>query len=256
MDARTILSKLWLSQNEIQIYLTTLALGQAVISTIAKKSGLKRTSNYNIIDKLCKEWILTHYTKNKIQYYSAIDPYTLLEKYKQSLALKEEAVKNFESIVPTLSHLQDWSSNNSTLHLFEWIEWLKAMYEDVIITCENKLPVHWLLCTGNMCESMLDYFNTSYIPRRENQISNDARVIVTESSVYKTYIENRQWYSKKNCKIINSSQLCLDVNIHVYWDKVGFYDYKDINNLYWILIESKTISSTMKAVIFALWEAY
>ena len=129
---RTALKQFNLSDSEIQVYIVCLSLGNQLVSTIAKKCGLKRTSAYSIIEKLTKKGFLTSFTKNNMKYYSALDTEVLLEKSKLKISESQNNLKKIENALPFLNNLLDKNKNKSKVEYFEGFEGLKSMYEDVI----------------------------------------------------------------------------------------------------------------------------
>ncbi|MCB0325821.1 MAG: helix-turn-helix domain-containing protein, partial [Bdellovibrionales bacterium] len=51
-DLETVLSEVGLSEKESSVYLALLQLGRSSVTPISARSGVKRTSIYNFIDRL------------------------------------------------------------------------------------------------------------------------------------------------------------------------------------------------------------
>ena len=234
-----------LSENEIKVYITVLSLWQVAISTISKKTWLKRTTNYAIVEKLSKDWILFSFSKSNIVYYWATDPELLLEKYKLKLAQSKKAVEQFADIIPILNNLKDTYKNKAKTWYFEWLEWIKAMYEDVIHV--NK-PVYWILWVHNVCDVVLDYLTKDYVPRRKKQITSKSKIIYLDNKNAHDFFNKSYNLSKFDHVVIDESLLNLNVSVQIYWNKAAFYSRSNPNDLHWIIIESETVVSTLKSI--------
>ena len=78
----SLLNSLGLSDAEGRVYLAALELGEASIQQLSRKSGVKRTSIYNFIDKLKERQVITETRKAKRSVYSAVHPAQLAEMLK------------------------------------------------------------------------------------------------------------------------------------------------------------------------------
>lgn len=107
-----ILKKFGLSDQESRAYLAILELGTSTIKPIADKSGLKRTSIYNFIDKLISLGLISRAVMKGRNYYTAQSPEKLLEIQKARLKEVEEHIQFFYSLYhqspnkPRLNYVQ------------------------------------------------------------------------------------------------------------------------------------------------------
>lgn len=131
---RQILKNLGLSDNETKIYLTTLSLGQAAASTIAKKCGIKRTTTYSVIDNLIKKAFLTTFTRHSIQYYAALDPYVLVDRCSQKVVEAQRTLHEMNRCLPILDGLKEKHRNSAKTYYFEG---LKPVLESYIQFIHN-----------------------------------------------------------------------------------------------------------------------
>jgi len=58
------LEKIGLSKKEAKVYLACLELSEATIGQISKKSGVKRTTVYDIVESLKEKSLISSSTKN------------------------------------------------------------------------------------------------------------------------------------------------------------------------------------------------
>lgn len=141
-------------------------------------------------------------------------------------------------------------SNRAKIHFFEWLLWVKTLFEDVIL--DNK-PVYWVLSVHNICDKVKDYLDNSYSKRRNPQITSESKVIFLNNKKSNEYMNTNYDLSKFEYQIIDEWVLNLDITIQIYWDKVWFYNIKDANNLYWILIEWKEVTNTIRWMFLSIY---
>lgn len=87
-----------LSEKEAQVYITSLQLGPAPVSTIARHMRENRVTVYSILKNLATRGIAQSATKRNTTYYSMIDAETLQQKL-------QHKVNRLQQIVPELMAL-------------------------------------------------------------------------------------------------------------------------------------------------------
>lgn len=80
---------------EAKIYLAALELNNAPASSIARRASENRVTAYTILKDLCKRGIVNEITKNRVKYYTALEP-------EQLLNLQKQRIKKLESSLPEL----------------------------------------------------------------------------------------------------------------------------------------------------------
>ena len=79
-----------LSDNEISVFLQLLKNGSQSIWQVSIKTGIKRTSTYDIIKGLIRKDLVLIDVSGKKNLYRAVDPDVLLEQY----AIKKDSLKD------------------------------------------------------------------------------------------------------------------------------------------------------------------
>jgi len=90
-------------EKEAEIYLAVLELGKATVSDISRKSGIKRTTIYEYLDKLTSESLLYKTIRKKRIFYAAENPDKLvkiLEKRKSLYVSRYKKVGQEKSNYP------------------------------------------------------------------------------------------------------------------------------------------------------------
>lgn len=247
---RAVLESLGLSKKEITVYLTALSLGKALVSTIAKKCGMKRTSAYATIEKLVQKGFLASFSKNKINYYSAIDPEILVDKCKQKVKSAQENLYKMEKILPVLASL-NINVDKINVEFFNGFDGIKSMLNDVVL---SQKAVNGILAIHKTSPRVLTYLENEYTPQRKEKMQGKSRIIVLDNSASLNFMQKNYKISQFEQIHFKEKLLPIDISIQIYGDKVGFYAFENEKNLYGILIQSETIVKTMNAMFLMIWE--
>lgn len=93
------LEKLGLTEKEAKVYLANLELGPAKIQDIAKKSKIKRTTVYVIIDSLMQKGLISFYQSRKTKKFVAEEPYKLSLLLKEKQDTLKQTMPQFEALI-------------------------------------------------------------------------------------------------------------------------------------------------------------
>ncbi len=83
------LQELGFTAGEERVYLALLRIGHSTTGAIAKEANVSRSKLYEILEKLARKGIVSHYKKNNVAYFSAPPPKRILEYLKE----KEEHIE-------------------------------------------------------------------------------------------------------------------------------------------------------------------
>ncbi|MEI7425995.1 MAG: helix-turn-helix domain-containing protein [Candidatus Moraniibacteriota bacterium] len=122
---RDELEKIGLDKKESQIYLALLELGSANIGQIAKKSAVKRTTVYDILDSLKKKGLLGQTKQKNHTLFFAENP----EKLERQI---EEKKKIIQKVMPELLSIANRLEKKPKIKFFEGIAGIREVYEDTL----------------------------------------------------------------------------------------------------------------------------
>jgi sugar-specific transcriptional regulator TrmB len=236
------LEKFGLNKKEARIYLASLELGETTIQRIAKKSGVKRTTVYDIINSLKDKGLISELTKNKKTFYYAEDPRKLK-------TIMEEKNNILEKIMPELLSITNLIDKKPKIKFFEGENGIKAIYKDTL-----NYPNQELLGWGS--EDAVTSFDKKflfdyYLPKRvEKKIW--VRGIAPESKWTKEFQKSDQKYLRKT-KLIPSNKFPFEIEINLYGkNKIGIMSFKEGFGL---IIESQKIFTTLKSIFEMNWNS-
>lgn len=94
------LKALGLNDTDINVYLASLEIGEAVASEIASKARIPRASIYDVLDRLIQRGLIGYVVKGYNKYFTAADPNTIIMdlEYKKSRII---------DILPQLTSIQN-----------------------------------------------------------------------------------------------------------------------------------------------------
>jgi len=121
----TTLEDLGLTENEAQVYITSLSLGPTTVLNIAKSTHIRRTTVYTIIETLKNKGLMHIEPHGFKQLYTAEHP----DKLESMLHTKKY---NLDRLLPELTSLYNLKGGESTLRYYEGLESIKTIYDSVL----------------------------------------------------------------------------------------------------------------------------
>ncbi|MBT4277140.1 hypothetical protein HOD96_00110 [Candidatus Falkowbacteria bacterium] len=234
------LQKIGLNEKEAKVYLASLELGETNIQRISKKSGVKRTTVYDILESLKKRGLISTFKKNKKIFYYAESPKSL----DKDLDEKKELLKQAMSELMSISNLID---KKPKIRYFEHVEGIKEVYLDTLNYPEQEM-VSWI-AEEAFYNFDVDFLNSYYHPKRlkkkiwTREIASDD----PETQKYKRDDEK----SLRNTKLLSAEDFPLDVSINLYGkNKIGIMSFDEEIG---IIIESEKIYVTLKSMFEFAW---
>lgn len=237
------LSEFGLNEKEVSVYLAALELGETNIQRLSKKSGVKRTTVYDIISSLKEKGLISEATKNKRAVYYAEDPRTL----EKSM---EEKMEKLKSIMPELLSITNLIDKKPKIRYFEGDEGIKEVYKDTL-NYPNQELLAWAPeeAVTNFDEA---FFDDYYLPQRIKKniwvrgISNDKPRI-------KKYIALNEKQLRKTKITPKESFFDLEVEINLYAkNKIAIMSFEEKIGL---IIESQKIYNTLKSIFEMNWNS-
>lgn len=241
-----IIQQLWLSKSESKAYLAVLELGTSPVSRIARKIDERRENTYHILDALEKRGYIRQVIMNKVTHYTAISPEELLD-------IQQSKIKKLMWIMPELTALWSCGENKPKVSLFEWSEWLKFLYQDTIK--KEWSGIKAFLWYTNADKDLQKYLNSIHLKEREK---NDVNAKILMPKRMKKY----EWYEPKDSKsknkyteikYISDEKFTINNEIDLYDNNKIWIMLYGTNEMFWLLIESKSIYDMLVSLFDLLW---
>jgi len=227
-----------LDEAEAKVYLAALELGETNISRLAKKSGIKRTTTYLVVDSLKEKGLLSSAKKgNKTKFY-AEDPRKIDE-------LIMEKKKAIDKIMPELLSFANLLDRKPKIRYFEGKDAYKEVFKDIL-----KYPNSEVLAWFNEKFVDYDFFPNYFIPKRkEKKIW--ARAIFPDNPKTREIAQSDQVELRQG-KFIASDRFKMEIEINIYGkNKIGLIAYDEELA---VIIESQKIFEAQKSIFEVMWE--
>lgn len=237
-----LISALELNQKEARIYLALLELGEAAVQDIAKKSGLKRTSIYFIIEDLKKKGLVYETKSKKHISFVAEDPKNALKNKKHKLEIFEKYIGNF-------AVLANKNFKKPHVFFFDSANGFKKIWE-ILFASDIK---EYLIMTDP--REMLGFVQKGYITgkiiKEKIKLGIKSRQIIA-SSEYAKEITAKDTQENRVSKTLPHIYKIPFTTI-IFGNSVALISPQKENLI--LLIESEEFSKTQKSVFEALWES-
>ena len=233
------LKQIGLEEKQAKIYLALLELGETSIKEIAKKSGIKRTSIYDLIDEMIDYGYIKVTIRGKRKRFMAVDPDNLKLVIKKREALLDE-------IMPELRSLNLTSGIKPKMLFFEGIKGLKEAYEESLK--ENGLTIcGW--ASEDIFHVLGEDWANDYIKRRA-QKKIQSQLIVSKAERIKQFVQVDSLQARQTM-VVDPKKYLFSIEINIYGSNVALISAKDKIA---IIIVSEPIAATMRMVFRMCWE--
>ena len=139
-----MLSRIGLSENEAEVYLTLLKLGPLSAYAIAQRSGIYRPHVYDKLDTLIQKGLVSYVKEGKKKIFSPAPPSKVLDYLKE----QEEGVKGnirlFSSKLDALNKLYQLPKEDTKVEVFTGIEGLKLGLNDAWRSAKKEILIFGL----------------------------------------------------------------------------------------------------------------
>lgn len=239
MHPQKAIEQLGYSPNEAKVYLAALYLGESLVSDIARKTRLPRSSVQVLIDKLERDGLMQSYIKRRYKYWVAERPEHLVELLHQ----REEAIR---AALPRLLAFRSHKAPKSFIKILTNGNVLDQLYQDVLQTRQPLLS----LVPSIFWETFEDANTAAFIQMRVK------RSIPTRLLAPKTLTsEKMKARDQKELRTTRflPSNIVVPTAIFIYGDKVAFGLLNKAEPTV-IIIEDPDIRETKSLFFEDLWD--
>jgi len=230
------LEELGLSENEITIYLTLLKIGRTTANTVAKISGMKRSTTYDNLQLLISRGIASTSLSDSVSYYVGVDPQKLIH-------ILEDKVRRVRDIVPELEKLRKTVLTTGGVTYFEGKKGVLTVLNDVLDTAETHF---YYIGSRKMAKIPLKHYPDNFARRRvESKITlHGILAQEDEEDTFVSDVDGEAYSEIAYKKKLNGSQAIM----FAYKDKISFITNRE--DPVGVIIENKEIAHFMKSILF------
>jgi sugar-specific transcriptional regulator TrmB len=240
------LKELGFSEGEEKAYMALLKLGDSTTGPIAKESGLSRSKLYEILEKLAKKGVVSHFKKNNVSYFAAAPPKRISEYLKEKEANLEIQRKEFEKNIPFLENIFDKKLLSQEAEVYEGIEGMKNVREMVLNKMNKGETAYYIGIPLSAFENMAAYWNDWNMRRLKKKVY--AKIIYNQDC--KEFGEQRRKLSYTEIKYLLQKGPS-NTWIEIYGDTVAIVTkYQTPMS---IVINNKFVAESFKTYFDILW---
>lgn len=230
-----------LSEREAKLYLTCLEMGEASVAKLAKKTQIKRTTIYLLVESLQEKGLIGLIKKGKKTLYVAEDPRKIMEKMEQ----KKGAI---EKILPELLAMTNVTNIKPGIRYFEEKRAVEEVYLDTLFYPDQEI-LSWF--PSSLIQTDKEFFNDFYIKKRlEKKIW--MRAIAPNTPDMQAFFRKDQ-DELRQTRLISQETFNIEVGIILYGkSKVGIVSFDEETGL---IIESPKIYRSLKNIFELAWNS-
>ncbi len=220
------------STKESLTYLTLLELNEALPSTIARKSGIKRPTVYVILEQLQNKGFISHVNKKGGLYFRAVAPIRILEEEKNKL----ERLKIF---LPELEKLNQKYEVTPQMSVYEGKEGLVQIMEDTL-TAKTEL-----CCWANpqIAMGLLEDYYSTYVKKKVERKIWLRGIFCLDRIGQEFKAKGKE--ELREVYLIPAEKFPFKNEINIYDDKVAIISHEDKVG---VILQNKNIADTQRAI--------
>jgi HTH-type transcriptional regulator, sugar sensing transcriptional regulator len=238
------LEKLGFSTKEADVYLALLELGSAIVSDVAKRSGINRSTAYILLESLVEKGFVSISEKNNVKLFSVTPPERLIQYLQDAVKKQTELVGLAHNLLPELKSLYVGIGPKPRVQFFEGTEGLKTAYED---TLSAKETIRAYASIENMHKALPGYFPEYYNRRAKQNIA--IRAIFPDTPEAKERIKHNKTEARESL-LVPSDKYAFSPEINIYDNKIIFMSWVE---KFALVIESQELADALKKVFELSW---
>ncbi len=234
-----ILKEYGLSNNEIKVYLASLALGTSKVNEIARKADLLRTTTYEVLKTLVEKGLVSYVIKSGVRYFEVADPNKLI-------SILEEKKEKVALILPELESLKKSVTEKPAIELYEGKAGLKTILDDII---KSKSKEILTLSSAKIFEVLMFYFPHWIKERVKSGIH--ARILQEKVKIIQEF-KQRDKSELREIRFL-PRDFRINTHIQIYQNKIAMLTLRK-EELIGVIIENRDIVETQRSLFEVLWK--
>jgi len=243
MGLENDLKQIGLEEKEAKVYLAALELGPTNIQNLTRKSGIKRSTVYEMLKNLSKKGLISESTKGKRPVIIASEP----ENLKRNLKSKEQLLSE---ILPELRSISNVGFVKPKIMFYEGKDGIREIYRDTLKS--KHKTTFWFSPIKSMLETIGEDFLNHYVEERTKRGIWVKSVYITPQRVpdYK-YLQPGTF--EKTLRKIRFTPKNIDIKntMCIYDNRVAIMSSR--KELFGFVIESEEYANMLKIFHDLLW---
>ncbi len=232
------------SDKEVVVYLALMELGTAVISPVAKKAGINRTTTYDVIEALEKEGLVSRVVGTKKDTYRVESPEKLPLILEARLRAMNQKLMRAKTLVGELRLLASRQPSKPRVTLYDGSDGIKSLYNETLLSSEDIRS----FSSAESLESFDKKFLHSYYEHRADKGIGIKAIINDSPSAHSYTKENAKL--KREIRIVPKHAMDIRPEVYVYDSKLAIFS---LTEKFGVLIESADIANAIKKLYDLAW---
>lgn len=239
MEPQTLLEDMGLSSKVARVYIGLLQLGQATVAQISRRVGLKRPTIYLLLDDLIRLGYVATVPQTRKRTYIALPP----ERIRETFEKKREALN---ALLPQLSALYNTKTAKPAVQLFEGIDAINRLYEEIVTAGEKEFLSFF---SPETISTKADESFRLFLKLLKEKPQVKSRELISTRDRQHHYLKAAQKLPNRIYRFVTSKTPFLTDNI-IWTDKIAVFSYeKD----FVVVIQSKDVASTFRSLFELAW---
>lgn len=153
------LQELGFTEGEEKVFLALLKLGSTSSGAIAKEADVSRSKLYEILEKLTRKGLVSHFKKNNVSYFSAAHPKRILDFIEQKREQLEQQRASFQKVLPYFESLIGQKEVEKEAQVFEGMEGIKSVRETFLKNMKKGDIIYFFGNPASGHKNMLGYWD-------------------------------------------------------------------------------------------------
>lgn len=242
MDTQQLLEKLGLDQREAEIYQALLELGPQLPQYIARNTGIKRTTLYEIFPEMIKRGLIVEITQGKRRLFQAVSPDRLFSDY-------ERRYKEIKANITDLTAIYRLQGLRPKIEVYEGFDGMKKFY---MSTLKSKEVIKCFVQPAKYNPRVLDWLVHEYVAARVKR-GVEVKAIVPDDDASEYFMELNKQHLRTGVKV-PLAKAKFRIEGMIQGNRIYFASYEKGGPLIGIIIESKPIADTLATLFDLAWE--
>ena len=238
------LEKLGFHEKKASIYIALLEVGEGSVIDLAKKTGLKRTTVYNILPEMVQEGLVRTGVKKNHRFFFIENPNNLKQDYQDKIHL-------IDKILPELQAIHNVIPYKPRITFYEGVGGMKELYQDTLDSLHGGDII--LSYTGFqdyykfMPREYMDWYVGERV-RRKIRI----KMIVPDFPTTREILPQAQ-ATLREIKVVPEDKWQFSADTEIYSNKTALISHTE--NFMGVILESKEINQMQRMAFEIMWNA-
>lgn len=245
MNIESSLERIGLSRQESAVYISTLKLGVAKVSEIARKANVKREAAYYTLKLLHEKGYISEVIKSGVKYYNAIQPRKIIEIIEEDKREKTETIKE---ALPELESLQKIALTRPQVEVYEGVEGFKTIASRLVEKENNEVCCY-------VTEKILHFLPTFHLQfRRKRKERKVSMRLITERTKYMQEIKMKDKEELRETRFNNKIMKSIDAAFFILDEALVIIRANEKEQV-GVYIKEASAAKLQKMIFEELWKA-